>query len=115
MESINCWAALADVDKFLHEHRDFTLLFAAGNTGVDGWLTVAKPGLAKVPSDVLTVPIVLIVLTLRSAVLLRTQNVLAVGSCMNDPLSFVELGKHDAGIEFTAPQRTLPSTPRSQR
>ncbi len=60
------------VDQFTWDHPDFLNVFACGNTGTIGKLTIASPALAK--------------------------NVVAVGSTLNSPLSFFERGV-DAGIK----------------
>ena len=36
-----------DVDKYLHQHEDFFVLFSAGNDGYNGLKSVSSPGNAK--------------------------------------------------------------------
>ena len=36
-----------DVDKYLHQHEDFFVLFSAGNNGYNGLKSVIAPGNAK--------------------------------------------------------------------
>jgi len=66
----------SDVDRFVQDHPEFVVLFAAGNAGQNGWHSLAAPGIAK--------------------------NVLSVGSTLNTPSSFYDLG-YASGLQFTAP------------
>ena len=76
-----------ETDTFAYNHPDFLFVFAGGNSGDNGMMTLATPGVAK--------------------------NAITAGSCMNDPQSFFDQG-YGSGIEVDEPARlrgTYAATP----
>lgn len=63
-------------DRFMFDHQDYLVVFAAGNSGERGMFTITIPGIAK--------------------------NALTVGSSHNHPSSFKELG-HQYGVAIVSP------------
>jgi hypothetical protein len=72
---------VSDIDRFIADHPDFVAVFAAGNSGMKGYHSVATPSIGK--------------------------NVISVGSVQNADAPWPEPAAASCGIQITSPSQSI--------